>query len=129
MRRALIAAVAAAGVLAWSPTRAQAPATVQERVAALKQSLREITNLSHTISKIFFIGGLDQPARKRFYVAARQTAVSDKSFGENQTILNLLEQTRVARRQKPADVDESILFRAHRKAVGVGKNFARNFDN
>ncbi len=39
MRRILFAAAAAAGVLAWSPTLAQAPATVQERVAALKQSL------------------------------------------------------------------------------------------
>ena len=59
-------------------------------------------------------------------IAPRQAAVSVQAFVDHHQVARLLEKPLVVGGQPAADVDQRVLFRAHRARVGVGAVFLQN---
>ena len=90
---------------------------LHDRVADLGEPLRQIFHRAEPILEVVLVQDFLEPLGDRVQVAAREPTVRRKAFRENQEIAALLRPVLVVHPQKAADVDQSVLLRAHRAAV------------
>ncbi len=111
--------------------REQPPGIQVNRVASgwlddgdilLQQSLRQVGCLSQAIGQVALIQSFPQAHRHGVQVAPGQAAVGGKAFAQDQFIARPLVQRLVIHRQEAADVDNGILFSAHRGPIRQGKD-------
>src|SRR5215472_3881815 len=61
-------------------------------------------------------------------IASRQAAIGREAFGENEQVFFLLGEQIIIRAQEATDIDEAVFFGGHGAAVGMGEDFACDFE-
>ena len=97
--------------------------------AGRRQALADVFIGPHAVAQVVVVDDFLQSLGNGLEIAAGQSAIGGKSFGQYQPVARGLRQFVVIERQPAADIGKSVLLGRHRHAVGLCKHVAHDVDD